>query len=319
MQDDDCRLEDEYLSCAIEQTHPFVCDYAGEALRTNLLEVVRRDVGWITSAEFAQSHSRGRAMFGMPPGAFNNRIIQIGTVRLIAGIRFRNLDNYHPFVSIEHNSLPIGTLGDITELMRTMHDEFSAFRPRALSFHHPSHLPLRIAGAKADFHVLIAPAQAMAARSGPPEGDRVALVAATELDFYDRYVALYDDIYRERPWARIELRVEDRETLADCGAQGLLFHVHVDGAWGGVVAGTHGGRAARGAVRGVQVVEIILAKSARGMGHGVAVQRRLAENVASRQPNAIIWGTVAHANVPMRRTAERAGRVEIGTTYCVDF
>jgi putative transposase len=41
-----------------------------------------------------------------------------------------------------------------------------------------------------------------------------------------------------------------------------------------------------------------------GVGIGVAVQRRLAENVASLQPSAMIWGTVAHADVPMRRTAE---------------
>jgi hypothetical protein len=255
----------------------------------------------------------------LPAAAFNNRLIEIGPLRLIAGIRFRNLDNHHPFVSIEQSNLPVGTLGQATKLMQTMRAAFSAFKPRALSFHHPSHLPLRIEGATADFHVLIALAQTIAARPGPPGLDRVALVGCTDLDFYARYVALYDDIYGERPWARTEVRLEDRETLADCGAQGLLFHVYVDEIWSGIVAGTHCGRAARGAARGIQVAEIILAKSTRGAGLGVAAQHRFAEHVASREPKATIWGTIAHANLPMRRTAERVGRVNIGTTYCIDF
>jgi len=54
-------------------------------------------------------------------------------------------------------------------------------------------------------------------------------------------------------------------------------------------------------------------------GLGVAVQRRFAERVASCEPRATIWGTVAHAKVPMRRTAERAGRVDVGATYCINF
>jgi hypothetical protein len=313
-------LEAEFLAYAIEQAHPFARDCAAESLRSNLLEVLQRDVDWITNKEFAQSHSRGRDCFGLPADAFNNRLIEIGPLRIIVGIRFRNLDNRHPFVSIEHSNLPIGTLTSIIELMEAMHAHFAAFSPRSLSFHHPSHLPLRLQGATGDFHVLIARAQAMATTPEAPSGlERVALVPAADVDFYESYVALYQDIYRERPWARTQVRVEDSRTLEDSREQGLLFHVRIDDIWSGIVAGTHWGRAAGGAVKGVQVVEIVLARSARGKGLGVAVQRRLAEHIASTTPSATIWGTVAHPNLPMRRTAERAGRVDIGTTYCVDF
>jgi hypothetical protein len=312
-------FESEFLAYSIEQAHPFARECAGEGLRSNMLEVVRRDIERTISDEFAQSHSYGHEIFGVSAAEFNNRTMEIGPLRLIVGIRFRNLDNHHPFVSVEQSNLPVGTLAQVTKLMQTMRAAFSAFRPRTLSFHHPSHLPLRIEGATADFHVLIAPAQAIVARPAPPALDRVALVACADLDFYGRYVVLYDDIYDERPWARNEVRVEDRETLADCRAQGLLFHVYVDDFWSGIVAATHRGRAARGAVQGIQVAEIILTKSARGAGLGVAVQRRLAEHVVSGEPKATIWGTIAHANLPMRRTAERVGRVNIGTTYCIDF
>jgi hypothetical protein len=316
---DDSDLESEFLAYAIEQTHPLVRDYADDSLRSNLLEIVRRDIEWINSTDFARNHGRGREAIGASPAAFNNRIIEIGSLRIIAGIRFRNRDSSHPFVSIEHSNRAIGTLSDAAVLMRTIGAAFAIFKPRALSFHHPSHLPLRIEGALPDVHVLIARAQTMAAHAAPSGLDRVVLVTCDDLACYDRYVALYDEIYLERPWARTELRVENRETLAHCRSQGLLFHAHVDNVWSGIVAGTRSGGAARGAVKGIQVAEIILAGAARGSGLGVAVQRRFAEYVASREPTSMIWGTIAHANVPMRRTAEHAGRVDIGTTYCISF
>jgi hypothetical protein len=308
-------LEREFLPYAVEQTHPFARDCAGDGLRNNLLLALRRDIERISSSEFAQWHSHGRAFFGVPAAGFNNRLMDIGPIRLIAGIRFRNRDTSHPFVSVERSSIPLGTLADGTALMAELFAAFAPFKPRAMSFDHPAHLPLRIGG-KADYHVLVAAAQSMIARPTPPGFDRVALVPCTDLDFYDRYVALYDDIHNERPWARNEVTPEDRGSLEDCLAQGLLLHIEVDGAWYGIVAGTH---SMREAISGIQVAEIILSRSARGRGVGVAVQRRFAEQVAMREPAAIIWGTIAHANVPMRRTAERAGRMDIGATYCVDF
>ena len=309
-------LEPEFLAYAIALAHPFVRECAGAALSDNLLKTVRTDVERIGSAEFAEWHGQGREAFGAPPAAFNNRLLQLGPVRLIAGIRFRNRDSRFPFIGIEQSSIPPGTVKDCTALLPDLHAAFAQFQPRAVSFFHPSHLPLQIAQARADYHVLIAPARSMSERTPPPNFGRVALVASDDLDFYDRYVALYDDIYAERPWARAELRVEDRETLQHCLAEDLLFHILVDGVWCGIVAGTH---SMRGGIAGIEVVDIILSRAMRGAGLGVAVQRRFAELLARREPAAIVWGTVADANVPMRRTAERAGRVDVGATCCIDF
>ena len=246
---DSSALEDEFLAYALAQTHPYARECAGERLRSNLAEVIRRDVDWVTSAEFAQWHGGGREAFVVPPAAFNNRVIGIGPLRLIAGIRFRDRDGDRPFVSVERSNVPIGTLASATELAEAMNGAFRAFEPRALSFHHPSHLPLRIEGARPDFHVLIASAQAMVARADPAGLDRVTLSPCVDIDFYDRYLALYEDIYAERPWARAEIHIEDRESLADCREQGLLLHAQVDGVWSGIVAGAHWGRAAHGAVK----------------------------------------------------------------------
>ena len=74
-----------------------------------------------------------------------------------------------------------------------------------------------------------------------------------------------------------------------------------------------------GGIAGIEVVDIILSRTVRGVGLGVAVQRRFAELLARRDPSATVWGTVADANVPMRRTAARAGRQDVGATCCIDL
>jgi hypothetical protein len=309
-------LENEFLSHAIAQVHPFVRDCAGEALSENLRKIVRTDVERIGSSDFAHWHSRGREEFGVPPEAFNNRLIEIGPVRLIAGIRFRNRDSRFPFVGVEQSSIQLGTLADHATLLRELAAPFAPFRPQALNVFHSSHLSWRIASARPDYHLLMAPARTMNERAPPDSIDRVTLVACRDLDSYDRYVALYEDIFAERPWARAVLRVEDRASLEHCLGEGLLFDILVDGAWSGIVAGAHAER--RGIV-GIEVVDIVLARTVRGAGLGVAVQRRFAEALAKREPSQIIWGTVADANLPMRRTAERAGRVDVGAAYWIDL
>ena len=142
--------------------------------------------------------------------------------------------------------------------------------------------------------------------------DRVELRPAADLDFYPRYQALYQQIYDERPHLRGEVRTESADGLARCLSQGLLFEVHVDGRWSGIFAAA---RSSITGVRGIYVIEVILAKEVRGHGLGVAVHKRFAEACAQREPAAIILGTIWNGNLPSLRTAERAGRVNVGAFY----
>lgn len=309
-------LEREFLTYAIEQSHPLVRELSGARLSDNLLGTVRRDVDRIGSGEFAAWYARGWQALGLPATRFNNRLLDVEGVRMIAGIRFRNRDPDFPFIGIDQSSVPLGTIADADTLAAHLKAEFSEFRPRALSFHHPSHLPLRAANARGDRHVLIAPGSSMIARPSPARLDRVRLVASSSLASFERYRALYDDIFDERPWLRGVVRVETRETLETCRAQGLLFDIEIDGAWSGIVAGCEDVIAG---VSGVQVAEIVLSRRVRGSGLGIAVQRRFAETVAARDASAVIFGTVDDANLPMRRTAERAGRIDVGASFLIDL
>jgi hypothetical protein len=309
-------LEHEFLTYAIEQSHPLMAELGGARLSDNLFAVVRRDVDRIASREFAAWYGRGWAFLGLPAARFNNRLLDFGGVRMIAGIRFRNLEPDFPFIAIEQSGIPIGTIAEPAALVAELRTAFSEFRPRALSFHHPSHLPLRVANARGDRHVMIGAARSMVAQPPPFGLDRVRLAASAGLASFERYTALYDRIFEERPWLRGVVRVETRETLKACYQQGLMFDIEVDGEWRGLIAGCED---AIVGVNGIQVVEIVLSRQARGGGLGVAVQRRFAEEVGARDPSAVILGIIDDANLPMRRTAERAGRTDVGASFLVDL
>ena len=64
---------------------------------------------------------------------------------------------------------------------------------------------------------------------------------------------------------------------------------------------------------GFVVLEMLLAKLARGQGLGAAVQYRLSEALqASSAPEDVLYGTIGSNNPPMLKTAARVGRVDVG-------
>ena len=310
-------LEQEFLNYAIEQAHPLVRQCAGERLCDNLLEGIRIDVDRITNSEFAKWHGSGREFFGEPVVRFNNRLLQFDSIRMIVGIRFRNRDNDFPFVAIEQSSVAVGAIEhrDRSALFDAIVADYRAFRPFAVRFHHPSHLPFRSAGTRGDLHVLMAPARTMAERGPPPGIDRIKLAGSGDLAFFDRYIALYEELTAARPWMRGVVNTEDRDSLEECCQQGLMFEIIVDDAWSGIVAGR---LTTIGGIKGIQVGRDRAVKVSARLRTG----RRRAEAISpelwlARDPCAIIWGTVADvqpadaAHGGTGRT-RRCGRILLG-------
>jgi RimJ/RimL family protein N-acetyltransferase len=310
--DDRDALAEEFAAYAIDQAHPLVREWCGKELQRNFRESAYHSMDVLTNEEFAQRFANDMALPGVPASSFKDRLLDIDGYRLIAGIHFRNLNPEFPFVGIERASIAPGTLNDLRSLATGLVREFNEFRPRAIWFYHPSHLPLRASGAAIDDHVLMAPARLMLEGARVNGINRVELKPPTDLDFYSRYQALYQQIYDERPHLRGEVRTESADGLGRCLSEGLLFEIHVDGRWSGVFAAA---RNSITGVRGIYVIEVILAKEVRGQGLGVAVHKRFAEAVAQCEPAAIILGTIWDGNLPSRRTAERAGRVNVGAFY----
>jgi L-amino acid N-acyltransferase YncA len=139
----------------------------------------------------------------------------------------------------------------------------------------------------------------------------VKLRRAETLEFYPRYAETYAAIYQERSWLPHEAEPESLEDMQEHLETGHVFEVLVDGQWAGITGAEH--RSDEFALCGFVVLEMLLAKFARGQALGAAVQYRLAEALqASSQPSDVLYGTIGSNNPPMLKTAARVGRVDLG-------
>jgi hypothetical protein len=307
-------LAREFLGYALAQAHPMLRDWRGEKLEAELRANVEVSVETVGDDAEAQRIAEVVHRLGLPASRYKGRLLGIGELRCIAHIDFPDPSGEFPFVKIRCANLPPGSIADWRPLARGMARAFAEFAPRAMHFFHPAHVPLRALGARISRHLLAAPARTVAERPDAPGCDRLELRRSASLDFYPHYAAAYEQMLEERPRLRGEVRVEAPDSLAECLEQGLLYEVFVDGAWSGLIAAR---RDSIAGVSGLQMVEIVLTRGARGQGLGVAVHRRFARAVAVAAPAAILMGTIAAENMHSLQTA--AGRSEIGAWHWFDL
>ena len=309
-------LESEFLASAMAQTHPKIHQWCGAALEANLREASSNAVVSLVDKNQARQFAEALHVLGLPAESFKGRLLEVDGVRLIAAINFRDISGATPYIRLLGATTAPGTISDWSTLKPCLADVFREFNPQAVMLFHPEHLPICAPIAGIEDHLLAAPVGEMV--NVPPQAgfDRVDLRRSVSVDFYPRYQAIYEAVYAERPALRGEVRTESEDSLADCLGAGLLFEIYVDGKWCGVLAAD---RRTVAGIRGVYMVEIVLEQGARGQGLGPAVHQRLAAAVADLEPTDIIFGTIAAVNPWSRRTALRAGRVEIGAWHWVDL
>jgi len=309
-------LEREFLDYALAQAHPLLRLWRGEALEADLQEEVAAILAMVGDEDGARRVAAIMQVLGLPSSHYRGRVLAPGGARCIAHIDFPDPSGGFPFVKIRCASEPPGSVAGWRPLADGIIGAFAQFRPRAVRFFHPSHLPLRAPATHPHMHLLAAPAQSMAERADAPGLARVELRRAAGLEFYPQYEAVYAQMLDRRPHLRGEVGAESQPSLAECLEQGLLSEVFVDGTWSGIFAAR---RDRVAGVRGLQVVEIVLTQSARGQRLGQAVHQRFARSVAQADPATILMGTISPKNTPSLRTALRAGRMEIGAFLWVDL
>ena len=308
-------LERELADCALAQVHPMVRIWLGKAFEADLHLITAQQVALLTDDAVAGGYAEAMKVLALPPTAFRARIVEIDGTRVLARIDFPDTTGTNSFVEIFRATTPPGSITDATVFHR-LAEAFAEFAPRRIQFYHPSHLLMAAPGASVDQHFLAGLAREMATRSPAPGLERIELTRATNLSCYPRYKAAYRQMHDERPALLGSVRIEDEESLAACLADGLLFEIVVDGVWAGIVAARD---RVFGGVRGVYMIEIVLDASHRGQSLGPAVHQRLAAIVSTSKPAAVITGTIARANTPSLKTANRAGRVEIGAWYWLEL
>jgi GNAT superfamily N-acetyltransferase len=149
----------------------------------------------------------------------------------------------------------------------------------------------------------------------PENLDRIGLIRSQNLEFYPRYTAIYNQLYLERPWLAEVSRMETLEDMKSYLEEGVTFEVFLDGTWAGI---TSFDRSIEHGLSGWYTNEIVLEKHARGQGIGASLQRIVAQTLLEHfqtTKSDLLWGTIGAVNMPMLKTATRAGRFDVGGWY----
>lgn len=300
--------ESRLLAYARHRVHPQVSAWLGdEAVERNLVEELESDRERLSSDLLAAEFQHYCPVDGARTEDYKNRLLAVGGLELLVGIRFLSGDLTRPFVDVLYTSEPTLTPKQLDGVQNTVRAEYAVFRPERTRFYCPSQGPRY--SAVGDKRLLAAPLGVMVSRADADP--RVTLRRAESLAFYSRYTAVYDELYAERPELREVVRVESEDDLQEYFEAGHLFEIFVGDAWAGVTAVY---KDVSAGVGGFCVAEVVLAGAFRGKGLGKAVQGGLAGGLleGGARPDELLFGTIGEINLPARRAAERAGRTDVG-------
>jgi L-amino acid N-acyltransferase YncA len=302
----------DWLVWAVDQVHPQLkIWYLQAQLEANLTAQLELDLDRLEN--LGEGFERNMPVPGATPAMYNHRVHEVAGMRVMLGIRFRGGDISIPFVDLVRSSQAITSAAQVEAICDLVRQEFAIFKPLKVRFYQPSHLEFQIdvPGSSGDKRVLAAPLTTMLAQPKPDGLERVNLRPANDLEFYPRYLDTYATIYQERPWLPTESSTHSLEAMQEYLEIAQVHEIFVDGQWAGITGGEP--HSDEFALKGFVVIEMLLAKFARGQGLGAAVQYRLAEALqTSSAPEDVLYGTIGSNNPPMLKTAARVGRLDLG-------
>lgn len=278
-------------------------------VRRALADEIAMAIDRTTDLEPAEAFRQWCPIDGASTADYLYRFVSDGDDVALTSPRFKGGDRRQPFVHLHGLTYP----GRPTSsMMRAIAGAYPVFAPTRIRWFDTTPLDDIPDDLEPDLRMVAAPLVTVVEHR--PDGiDRIALVPATELDWYDRYVAIYDDYLRERPALAGNLSHESRRTLRSLIDIDGLFEVRVDGGWAGIV-GTW--RERDHLIDGHVVVERVLDRAARGQGLGAATVWHLASTLLARlhldDRDMALFGTIAPANTPSIRSAMRVGRRDVG-------
>jgi L-amino acid N-acyltransferase YncA len=313
----------DWLAWAVDQVHPQLKVWYSQAqLESNLSDQLDLDLDRLEN--LGEGFERNMPVPGATPEMYNHRLLEVAGMQVMLGIRFRGGDISIPFVDLVRSSRAITSAAQVEAICDLVRREFAVFRPLKVRFYQPAHLEFQfgpnhgLPGSSGDRRVLAAPLTTMLAHPKPDGLERVSLRRTHDLEFYEQYAQTYAAIYQERPWLPHESSTHSLEDMQEYLEIAQVYEIFVDGQWAGITGGEP--HSDEFALKGFVVIEMLLAKFARGQGLGAAVQYRLAEALrASSVPEDVLYGTIGSNNPPMLKTAARVGRVDLGGWIWVDL
>lgn len=281
--------------------------FAPETLRSNIAEDLQVELDRLQDLEFAQSFHDHCLIPGSCPEDYFNR--QMADETLI-GIRFRALDLSRPFVDvILMPEIPTDAAGFL-DVAQQAARVYGLFQPKHARFFVPSHIEQGSLpeGFFWEKRYLALPFEEARKHPLPARHGEVTLEIPADLDFYDAYVQIYQDIAALHPDHPEYANPESRADLQDLLEEGTLFQVMHEGQWIGLVAAT---RSTEAGLSGYVVTEMLLRPEFQGRGLGEAAQRHLIEKLPAQKDD-VLFGTIDSRNTSAIRAALKNHRKDIG-------
>lgn len=294
------------VTAADASLHPWVHAHVAESVRRTALE---EELGFCLNTaardmDYATAYAQRAPQSGEPPEAYLDRWLPLPDgAHILAGPRYLGRDPDLPFIAVSASDRPLAE-SDRAALVAVARTSFEAFRPGFVMLTTPDPI-----GAWPDtgseLRQVVGILGDLRARDTPPD---LATRPRTDTDFYGRYRAIHEAQVTADPRHARHTRCEEEEDLKELSASGLLHDVLVDGVWAGIVAAEPDSR--RG-VRGVTVVELLLAPQYRGRGLGRHLSLLLAKALPFADDQCLM-GTIHADNIPAYRAALAAGRMDVG-------
>lgn len=291
--------------------------YPSADLSEQMRSALAGEAGRVGDAGFGQElrDRMGLDMVSDPLDWANRRIDLPGGGWTVAGVRFRGLDRYLPFVDVIATNAP-ETCDGLALLVGAVVAEYAPFAPRCLRVEAPdaAGLAARLrADARfgercaVDLHVVAGLVANLRRHPRTSSFEQVRLRPGDPLRMAERasdiYRALAERDERVAAWAN----AEDVDSLTECAREALLFEVLADDGPAGVVAAV---RSDEHAMTGFSVQELCLDAHHRGARLAGATLHRLLDELPARERD-VLWGTIHPANAPSLRNALSIGRVPV--------
>jgi hypothetical protein len=243
------------------------------------------------------------------PADYLPRVIDVNETPLLCGIRFFGGDRSLAFVDLIAGDSIVEDGADAALAAMRAYSMFEPARARILM---PGSQAPRVRAdwcVEADQVFAMAPAAVIATMpSARPEV--VDLVPAAQDEAAAFVLTGYSRVAAADPALGSRLFPATAGDLGACHAHGHLWWWTIQGERAGLIAARHDEVLG---VKGLLIVEEVVAPSFAGRGTAALAQRELARRACESSPGAMLVGTIDAANTPSRITAKRAGRAEVAS------
>ncbi len=272
-------------------------------LRENLRQDLVRALDWTRDETFSQNFYKHCPIPNHSHTDYLQRILTVGSHKVLAGIRFKGGDISWPFIEWVAQSFPNQDKELQKQALETIWNHFQSFSPRAIRVHlgHHQASSSQPWPGQDDLCYLAAP---LAHMTGPPCPQDLHLTAAQDLSFLPKYQAAFAAFQaRDTSWGA-EVTASDAEDLQACLKEGLIVEATYQAQWAGLFAVR---KQREGCFCGYVVQDLLLHPKLWGKNLAPALQQGAA-NMLPTSPHDLLYGTIYAGNLPSLATAQRCGR-----------